>query len=144
MRKAIPIVITLIVLGFLASIAVPNFLTAMNRSRQKRSMADMRTIAMAWEARATDLKSYSVDSSGHRISVDDLERALAPTYLRKLPRRDGWRYEFELQSAPDSYVVRSLGSDGRSDGLPYIGATTSFSQDLVFANGTFTQYPEGA
>lgn len=106
-------------------------------------MADLRTIATAWEARATDVKSYSVDSSGHRITVDDLERALAPTYIRKFPRRDGWGYEFELQSAPNSYAVRSLGSVGRSDGLPYIGATTSFSQDLVFANGSFTQYPEG-
>jgi type II secretory pathway pseudopilin PulG len=144
MRKAIPLVITVIVLGLLASIAVPNLITARQRSLQKRTMADLRSIATAWEARATKVNSYSVDASGQRVSLDDLERALAPTYIRTFPRRDGWGYKFEIQSTPQFYALRSLGSDGRSDGLPYIGATTSFSQDLVFANGSFTQYPEGA
>src|SRR5205814_4490670 len=43
----------------LAAIAIPNLLTAMQRSKQKRTMADLRTIATAWEARATDLNKYN-------------------------------------------------------------------------------------
>jgi len=142
MRKAI--VITVIALGLLASIIVPNFVTANQRSRQKRTMADLRTIAAAWGNRATAINSYSIDSSGRRTTVDDLERALAPTYIRTLPRRDAWGHEFEIESGPQTYALRSLGRDGRSDGLPYLGPVTSFSHDLVFANGTFQQYPEGA
>src|SRR5437763_5237938 len=34
-------------------------LTAMQRARQKRSMADMRTIATAWESRATEVNQYT-------------------------------------------------------------------------------------
>ena len=81
---------------FLACVAVPNLLVARNRSRQKRTMADMRTISNAWQARATDLKSYTVDpdrrdstardlsdfSKLHRVRAADLKRALVPKYLK--------------------------------------------------------------
>ena len=39
------------IIGILAAIAIPNLLTAMQRSEQKRTMADIRTIATAIEAR---------------------------------------------------------------------------------------------
>src|SRR5437660_12266334 len=50
----IELLIVVAIIGILAAIAIPNLLTAMQRSKQKRTMADMRTIATAWEARATD------------------------------------------------------------------------------------------
>ena len=55
----IELLIVVAIIGILAAIAIPNLLTAMQRSRQKRTMADMRTIASAWEARATDVNQYS-------------------------------------------------------------------------------------
>ena len=55
----IELLIVVAIIGILAAIAIPNLLTAMQRSRQKRTMADMRTIATAWEARATDVNQYS-------------------------------------------------------------------------------------
>ena len=42
------------IIGILAAIAIPNLLTAMQRSKQKRTMADMRTVATALEAYGTD------------------------------------------------------------------------------------------
>ncbi|HMC21457.1 MAG TPA: prepilin-type N-terminal cleavage/methylation domain-containing protein, partial [Thermoanaerobaculia bacterium] len=47
----IELLIVVAIIGILAAIAIPNLLTAMQRSKQKRTMADMRTIATAWEAR---------------------------------------------------------------------------------------------
>src|SRR5688572_19993979 len=38
------------VIGILAAIAIPNLLTAQHRSKQARTMADLRTIATAVEA----------------------------------------------------------------------------------------------
>ena len=55
----IEILVVLAIVAILALIAIANYLTGLERARQKRSMADMRTIATAWEARATELKGYS-------------------------------------------------------------------------------------
>src|SRR5881394_65381 len=55
----IELLIVVAIIGILAAIAIPNLLTAMQRSKQKRTMADMRTMATAWEARATDVNRYN-------------------------------------------------------------------------------------
>jgi type II secretory pathway pseudopilin PulG len=165
MRHKLPIIAALIATTFLACVAVPNLLVARNRSRQKRTMADMRTISTAWEARATDLNSYTVDpdprdsvardlsdfSKLHRVSSADLKRALVPKYLKEFPAPDGWGNEIEFhtgdyRSKGDAqiYVLRSLGSDHIADAGAYKSrAVTKFEDDLVFTNGTFLQFPEG-
>jgi type II secretory pathway pseudopilin PulG len=165
MRYKLPIITALIGITFLACVAVPNLLVARNRSRQKRTMADMRTISAAWEARATDLNSYTVDpdrrdsaakdlsdfSKLHRVSSADLKRALVPKYLKEFPARDGWGNEIEFRtgdyrSKADAqlYVIRSLGSDHMADAGEYKSrAVTNFEGDLVFTNGMFLQFPEG-
>src|SRR5438270_10677446 len=81
-------------IGILAAIAIPNLLTAMQRSKQKRTMADMRTIATAWEARATDMNRYNAAGAcsipGTAITSDNLNTFLAPTYVKSFPLKDGW------------------------------------------------------
>src|SRR5205809_7027360 len=89
----IELLIVVAIIGILAAIAIPNLLTAMQRSKQKRTMADMRTIATAWEARATDVNRYNaagvtVPTSG--VAIDDLNTYLAPTYVKTFPSKDGW------------------------------------------------------
>lgn len=123
-------------------VAVPNLIESKQRERQKRTMADMRSIAAAWEARAVDRKTYG---SGH-IPAARLAQALQPTYIRNMPQRDAWGNEldFRANDASESYSIRSFGSDGKPDG----GAAGPFEYrrfdlDLIFGNGTFVQYPEG-
>lgn len=150
---------------FLAWVAVPNFLKARNRSRQKQTMADIRTIATAWEARATDINSYSVGaehnsrvgasvrmSTERRVTAAELAGSLEPTYIRKLPRTDGWGTEFqfttggyEMANQAQTYTIRSLASDGRADRIANLsGSTTDFSDDVIYSNGSFIRYPENA
>jgi type II secretory pathway pseudopilin PulG len=169
MRKYIaPVIIILILTGILAAIAVPNLLRAMNRGRQKRTMADLRTIATALEAFATDKNDYNVDSfrgpdtvkgtdtrmdfeALHRVRFSDLERALSPTYIRKMPRIDGWGHEFEIaigdydvKGRAQLYALRSPGSDGIVERGPYVyGPTEKFEDDVVLSLGNFIRYPEG-
>src|SRR5258707_13956492 len=91
----IELLIVVAIIGILAAIAIPNLLTAMQRSKQKRTMADMRTIATAWEARATDINHYNAAGALTSFpSIDaglsNLQQYLAPTYVKSFPAKDGW------------------------------------------------------
>ena len=136
------------VIGIIAAIAIPNLLTATERSKQKRTMADMRSVATAVEAYATDHNSYP-----KAATLDELRPVLTPTYIKSLPSQDGWMHALTYgawgasQEQLDHYVVGSAGKDGRwqyENVTEYTqGATTSFDCDIVFVNGNFVQYPEG-
>src|SRR5437870_3558902 len=120
----IELLIVVAIIGILAAIAIPNLLTAMQRSKQKRTMADMRTMATAWEARATDVNRYnaagaiSYPTSG--VSWSDLNTFLSPTYVKTLPQNDAWNtaYAFGLTggswgatTAAQEYAIISYGKD---------------------------------
>ena len=126
---------TLLILGSCSAFVVPNLLNAQNRSKQNRTMADMRSIATAVE-------SYEVDHP-------DWKGDVTPSF-GKLPLKDGWNRPFHIQVWTDkdnnpSYRIWSAGRDGKRDtkwGNP--APTRNFDNDVVYENGTFTQYPEGA
>ena len=148
-------IIILPVTAFFAFIAVPNLLTALNRSKQKRTMADMRSLATALEARATDTNNYAIDSipvaltatdfsSLTPVPIEAVERALIPKYMKKPVRLDGWGNEFEIRLGVKAYAIRSRGSDGDAESvIRFNHRIQSFKEDVVFANGNFIQYPEG-
>ena len=149
----IELLIVVAIIGILAAIAIPNLLSALQRSRQKRSMADMRSIATAWEARATDTNSYM--AAGVNITwpapsedVSKIETMLVSTYTRKFPRYDGWGTAFQIGFTNRSYSIESLGADQKDGGTETVSVTSpittnNFDCDIVFSNGNFVIYPEG-
>jgi type II secretion system protein G len=147
----IELLIVVAIIGILAAIAIPNLLTAMQRSRQKRTMADMRTIATAWEARATDVNQYSAAGISWPAStggISTLSAILSPTYVKQLPVYDGWSVEFRQGSTTSSYAIRSTGADKADDtSNPTTSAsaitTGNFDCDIIYSDGTFVKYPEG-
>lgn len=137
--------------GVIAAIAIPNFLTATQRAKQKRTMADIRSIATAVEARATDTNSYPPVAS-----LEELSGLLEPTYIRTFPSLDGWGNPFDFAALDcesdycGSYIVISGGKDGVTDFdsfEAYVNAgpttTSNFNEDVVFYNGSFIRYPDG-
>src|SRR5687767_6367168 len=153
----IELLIVVAIIGILAAIAIPNLLTAMQRSKQKRTMADMRSIATAWEARATDYNRYNAAGGWTTLAAPIVASALddlvTPTYIRTLPGKDGWgnNWVFSMDVAPGApatttaaqrYQVSSLGRNGTTDATS-TGATTHFDCDIVYENGAFVVYPEG-
>jgi general secretion pathway protein G len=135
------------IIGIIAAIAIPNLLNAIQRGKQKRTMADMRSIATACEAYAVDNEMYP-DAK----SIAALKPFLVPEYIRHMPEKDGWERAFQYQAwkaddtqkGPTSYMIVSLGKDGTADAQNYYEGvtTTSFNNDIVFSDGTFWQYPE--
>ncbi|HEY2092603.1 MAG TPA: prepilin-type N-terminal cleavage/methylation domain-containing protein [Thermoanaerobaculia bacterium] len=151
----IELLIVVAIIGILAAIAIPNLLTAMQRSKQKRSMADIRSIATAWEARATDMNNYGAAGGQSTISFGNggvtyssMVGKLTPTYIKSLPKNDGWGdpYDYVAQSNNQIYGIRSLGKDNAaSNSSTYTSGTqtNAFDCDVVYSMGSFVQWPEG-
>jgi type II secretory pathway pseudopilin PulG len=141
------------IIGIIAAIAIVSYTNAINRARQKRTVNDIRVIAQAWEARASDTQTYQIAGytfpAGDAIPHDTLVSALRPTYLRDIPSVDGWRrpLQFAVQpgtgGSPGEYAIRSPGRDGLFDArYAESGPTTDPDCDIVWANGSFVSYPD--
>jgi type II secretion system protein G len=147
----IELLIVVAIIGIIAAIAIPNLLNAIQRGKQKRSMADMRAIGTAVEAFAVDYNRYPDDASPVINITDDVE----PIYIKKLPTQDGWEVQFDFLSDPDSaaqsYTIASGGKDGKVNppsaaadcNAGYKGVTTNFNNEICFSQGSFTIFPEG-
>ncbi|MHB0972133.1 MAG: zinc-ribbon domain-containing protein [Thermoanaerobaculia bacterium] len=143
-----PVVVVVVILGFavvafigiLAAIAIPNLLTAMQRAKQKRTMADMRSIALEIDRFATD--------NNQLPQADDIQglKTTVATYAN-IVTSDGWASEMRYGTDGTNYWLISAGKDAMyetDDPRMYgEGATTNFDCDIVFVNGQFVRYPEG-
>jgi len=139
--------------GIIAAILVPNFLDALQKAKQKRTVADLRTVATAIEAyRGDEGEVPAADSVGGLVQY------LAPTYIEAVPETDGWqnpiRYvcwsEDPTVAGCTTYRLVSGGRDGvleHEDVQAYGEAPftpTDYDRDIVLADGYFLRYPEGA
>src|SRR5262245_60923402 len=136
----IELLIVVAIIGIIAAIAIPNLLNAIDRGKQKRTMADIRSIGTAVE-------SYSIDNSLYPTAADMVaaQAVLEPVYMKKLPLQDGWSHDLVFQpgTTPGAgYTLRSLGKDGAASPTPG-GKTSDLAADIVFVDGQFTQWPEG-
>jgi general secretion pathway protein G len=137
----IELLIVVAIIGIIAAIAIPNLLNAIDRSKQKRTMADMRSIGTACEEYSIDNNYYPVQTS--QGDVTGIATNLEPTYIKVTPSKDGWMWNIQYGSATggSAYTVRSLAKDGTKNGIS--GQTTDFNCDIVFQVGQFTSYPSG-
>lgn len=134
--------VSLPIIAIIAAIAIPNFLNAVQRGKQKRSMSDMRTVATAVESYAVDHNRYP--ESGEWADASILVPYVQPTYIRQLPATDAWGQPFQYNSDGTSYTLWSTGMDGMPDDPTPVGPTQMFDNDILWENGQFTAYPEGS
>ena len=140
----IELLIVVAIIGIIAAIAIPNLLNAIDRGKQKRTMADLRSMGTA-------IEEYSIDNNFYpnANTVSLLEGQVAPTYIRKLPERDGWGTAFLVSSVPSAYTVASCGKQATACSTVTVcnsgkgGKTTNFVDDIIFQNGSFLCWPEG-
>lgn len=150
----IELLIVIAIIGILAAIAIPNLLNAVQRGKQKRTMSDMRTMATAIEAYAVDNNFYPSTACNSASWTDTQLQfnnsslsVLSPTYIANPVRKDGWDNFFFYGVNPtvnaQAYGLVSGGRNKTVDSITCI-TTTNFNSDIVYSNGGFVQFPEGA
>lgn len=133
----IELLIVVAIIGIIAAIAIPNLLNALNRGRQKRTMADIRSIGTA-------IESYQVDNNFYpnAATAAALRTLVEPTYIKRVPPNDGWNRAMNIFSTAQDYTIYSTGRNG--GGVPNSnGQTTSFDAAIAFSDGSFVEWPEG-
>jgi type II secretory pathway pseudopilin PulG len=142
--------VLLAVVGIVAAIAIPNFLTAQGRARQKRTLADLRRVGAAMEAYKADHPQLPRASS-----TEELAPLLVPRYIDRVPYVDAWATPLAYDCWPAGgcthYAIVSAGRDkqleeGALERYNSTGAITTkdFDADIVWMDGKFTQLPEGS
>ena len=131
--------------GMAAAIAIPNFLKAVDSGKQKRTMADLRTIGTVMESYAIDNNTYPATEGWQPVSV--LRDQVQPVYIRQLPLVDGWEHRIMVLSDGENYTIYSPGKDGVTDQdwdyEQVSGTISNVNQEIVFRNGEFAVWPEG-
>lgn len=150
---AVVMLLGVCVLGIIAAIAIPNFISAAQRGKQKRAMVDLRAIATACEAYRVDKGAYpdtghNQDSYYSIVDASALKPLLEPSYIQALPETDAWGhpYSYGVSGDDSEFVLLSLGSDGEMGvhAMPKeFTGTHCFEDDIIWENDRFVQAPEG-
>ncbi|HET9766403.1 MAG TPA: type II secretion system protein [Thermoanaerobaculia bacterium] len=155
----IELLIVVAIIGLLAAMLIPNLLDAMQKTKQKKTMADQRLLGGAMMGWLTD--QVGAGAAGAVTTFDlglytpastaVLANKLVPTYIQDIPSYDGWKrpYDIYLDTVPpiDVHVmaIRSAGQGGVSTGNTYTPGSfepTDYEQDLVWADGFFVRWPQ--
>ncbi|HEX4496163.1 MAG TPA: prepilin-type N-terminal cleavage/methylation domain-containing protein [Thermoanaerobaculia bacterium] len=156
----IELLIVIAIIGILAAILIPNLLDAMEKAKQKRTVAEMRitgTAMFAWlsdevGAAAAGAGVTSVSISQYKaIDQDALRDLLTPQYIEAIPTIDGWKAQYQYfldPTNPLSQQVMLIGSGGRDKSTIAGSYTvtgfdpTDYDQDIIWADGFFVRWPQ--
>ncbi len=166
----IELLIVVAIIGIIAAILIPNLLDALQKAKQKRTVADERNVGTALmsyiidevgAASAGASKIYNSNPHADRTYGSIFAR-LHPTdsffYMQEVPEIDGWQYSYEYALNPNLLAsnVVIVCSGGRNGVLGEAGQTTcegsdwpvgpfvstDYDQDIVWADGYFVRYPD--
>ena len=156
----IEVLIVVAIIGLLAAMLVPNMLDALQKAKQKRTMADQRMVGTGMMAWLTDNSGSPAAGQSGTFSMDnytlvtftEVVSELVPRYVQTVPSLDGWNnsfeYRFNINEADNTQVmaIRSFGRDSVSDGDVYTAGgflSKEYDNDIVWADGFFVRWPTG-
>ena len=163
----IELLIVVAIIGIIVAILVPNLLDALQKAKQRSTMAEMRAVGGAWFSWLTDEVSAAAAGSSQTFDFGELSLPMSASelegvlflsssmfYIRSVPIHDGWGHTFQYAwtgNPLSAHVmgIRSLGRDGLPgpSGDPYtLGPFTAsdYDEDIVWLDGFFIRYPAGA
>jgi len=156
----VELLIVITIIGILAALVIPKFLDAMQKAKQKRTVADSRVVGTAMMAWLTDAvgaaaagQANTVEMTSYPgISLTDLETQLVPLYLQVVPPLDGWKNPFDYHLkvtdplAEQVMAIRSFGRDALPEGASYDPGPftpTDYDRDILWTDGFFVRWPQG-
>ena len=135
----IELLIVVVVLGIVATIAIVALFNALDKAKQRATMADMRSLAEAIHAYEVD-NGRAPDSSG---GVASLNAVLVPYVSNVAPITDHWGHGYAYTSdAQGNYTVESYGKDGVDGSNISVTTRFEFDRDIVLSDGLFVASPE--
>jgi len=160
----IELLIVVAIIGIIAAILIPNLLDALQKAKQKRTVADIRNTGTAWMSWLTDQvgaasagtgKTYDASEFG-TVGYQQIFGYLHPSdtffYMQEIPQLDGWRYALEFGKAnnlldSNVLIICSGGRDNSIDSectqewtvAPFVA--TDYDRDIVWADGYFVSWP---
>ena len=142
----IELLIVVAIIGIVAAIAIPNLLTAVQKSKQKATMGDMKSIGTAVESYVTD--KYLAPSSLEPAGFGGV--SIRAFHIKKFPIEDSWGNTWHYvrnESIRDIYSIGSPGRDGAFEGFDQDGtyitnSLEDFGNDIIFSVGVFVYGPK--
>jgi len=160
----IELLIVVAIIGIIAALLIPNFLDALQKAKQKRTMGDERDTGTAWFAWLTDI-SQGAAAGQTTLNVTDwpgtggrdvLRLQLVDQYIQDVPELDGWKDSYNYRfcnftqcnplQVERNFLIHSGGRDGSAPAAFTTGSflPTDYDQDIIWADGVFLRYPQGA
>lgn len=136
----IELMIVVVVLAIIATIALASIWNALDRAKQRATMADMRTVSKAIELYHSD-RGFLPTASGGMAGVRSV---LVPYQSSTVPIQDHWGhdYAYTMDQATRSYTIESYGKDGINGVNISLATRFQFTADIVLFNGQFVAAPE--
>ena len=158
------LVVTIILI--VASILIPNWIDAIHKAKQKRTMAELKQIGGAWMSWLTDQigvasagAAKTFDPSGLvQMSYPQIYNYLHPSetffYLQEVPEEDAWGSSLSYwmdptMSSESQVMICAAARDNVFDTCTNSGAmpvgpflSTDFDQDIIWADGVLLRWPD--
>ena len=153
----IELLIVVAIIGIIAALLIPNFLDALQKAKQKRTVADIRNVGTAEMSWLTDQIAAAAAGVSNTVgtgqytksSAANLSNLMVPQYIQEIPEKDGWKVNIEYYlttnfSQKQIMMTRSFGQKGSADSTSYTAGAfdpTNYEQDIVWADGFFVRWP---
>ena len=160
----IELLIVVAIIGIIAALLIPNFLDALQKAKQKRTLGDTKSIGTAMFAWLTDQAGAAAAGASATGDVNlnnfasttqaDLTTVLVSQYIQQIPVLDGWKHQYSYYcnytnplGGVGIIAVLSYGRDGKPEaGSPDYTVTgfdpTDYDRDIVWADGYFARAPQ--
>jgi type II secretion system protein G len=155
----VELLIVVAIIGIIAAMLIPNFMDALQKTKQKRTMADTHMVGTAMMSWLTDQVGAAAAGSGSTflfgsypaVTTDLLQSQLVSQYLQQVPPLDGWKNTFDYRldvadpGGREVMAIRSRGRDDTAEGDTYTTGgfdPTDYDRDIVWADGFFVRWPQ--
>ena len=165
----IELLIVVAIIGLLTAILMPIFQEAIQKAKQKGTMADIQSLTKAIMMYVSDHGSAPANPNGALQAGGPFLADLDALHISNVPTTDQWGHplrvwtgagvsgHFGISSSdvgPDDFLIQSMGQDGVDEGYVYSAASpidyysvntvADFKKDLIMWNGAWIHAPRSA